>query len=104
MVRVLKPGGKMCVTVPNRSFWYFSVVLADKLGLRKYKGYENWVPYHGYKRFLESHGVELLQYKGIHLFPFVFSPLNGLLYSLDKVFEKRLGAVMVNISAFAAKR
>jgi len=23
LVRVLKPGGLLCVTVPNRSFWYF---------------------------------------------------------------------------------
>lgn len=28
--------------------------------------------------------------KGIHLFPFVFSPLNRLLYRLDKIFEKGL--------------
>jgi len=103
LVRVLKPGGVLCVTVPNRSFWYFSLILAQLLRLRKYKGNENWVHYAQYREYLRAKNVDILEYKGIHLFPFVFPSLNGVLRRLDKVFDKTKGHIMVNIAAFARK-
>jgi ubiquinone/menaquinone biosynthesis C-methylase UbiE len=104
LIRVLKPGGKLCITVPNRSFWYFSVLIANALKLRNYHGYENWVPYRKYKKFLEKNGIKIHMYKGVHLFPFVFNPLNTILYSLDKIFERTLGVFMVNIAVYGEKR
>lgn len=104
LIRVLKPGGKLCITVPNRSFWYFSLVLANFLGLRKYNGYENWQYYRRYKRFLLSRDLEIITYKGIHLYPFVIGVLNKLLYRMDKLCENKLGIFMVNIAAFAKKK
>lgn len=104
LIRVLKPGGWFCLTVPNRSAWYFSLILAQWLRLRPYRGYENWVRYGRYRRFLDECGIELIQYKGIHLFPFVIGPLNGLLRWLDRRLDRRLGPLMVNIAACGRKR
>lgn len=104
LIRVLKSKGKLCITVPNKSFWYFSVVLANALGIRKYKGFENWVPYYRYKRFLNANNLTIIDYKGIHLFPFVVKFLNGILYRLDKIFQRKLGFMMVNLAALAEKK
>ena len=72
MIRVLKPGGKICVTTPNKTIWYFSLLIANALKIRKYQGLENWSYYKRYKIFLKQSGIHILDYKGIHLFPFVF--------------------------------
>lgn len=103
LIRVLKPNGKICITVPNKTFWYFSLVIANFIGLRKYNGFENWVHYSAYKKFLQNNSLIINEYKGIHMFPFVLKPLNKLLYRIDKIFENRCGAMMVNIAAYAQK-
>jgi len=103
LIRVLKPKGLLCVTVPNKSFWYFSLVLAQLLRLRQYRGNENWVNYNQYKRYLKSKYMGILEYKGIHLFPFVFPVLNGVLRRLDRIFDQTFGCIMVNIAALAKK-
>lgn len=104
LFRILKPNGILCLTVPNKSFWYFSVVLANWLHIRKYRGYENWVYYRAYQKYLQNRNIEIVEYKGIHLYPFVFGVLNGILRKLDKVFEKKLGRFMVNIAVYARKK
>jgi ubiquinone/menaquinone biosynthesis C-methylase UbiE len=103
LIRVLKPNGLLCLTVPNRSFWYFSVLLANSLKIRKYSGYENWVHYSVYRKYLIQRNLDIIDYKGIHLFPFVINWLNPVLKRLDKVFEKKLGRFMVNIAVVAKK-
>jgi 2-polyprenyl-6-hydroxyphenyl methylase/3-demethylubiquinone-9 3-methyltransferase len=104
LIRVLKPGGILCVTVPNRTVWYFAVVLADKFGWRKYAGNENWLHFFEMKRYLCSKNLEMISYKGIHLFPFVVPILNGFLRFCDRLLDKTLGFAMVNIAAMAKKR
>ncbi len=104
LIRVLKPGGKICITVPNRTFWFFSVKIANLLKIRDYQGYENWVHYNEFRKFLIQNKIEIDNYKGIHLFPFVFSFLNPLLYRIDKMTDKKLGIFMVNIAAFGIKK
>jgi SAM-dependent methyltransferase len=104
LIRVLKPGGKLCITVPNKSFWFFSVKIADFLRLRKYQGFENWVHFHEFNNFLKQNKIMVITYKGIHLFPFVFSFLNPLLYKIDKLSERKLALFMVNIAAYGIKR
>jgi 2-polyprenyl-3-methyl-5-hydroxy-6-metoxy-1,4-benzoquinol methylase len=88
LIRVLRPNGKICITVPNRTFWYFSVRIANLFKLRDYQGLENWVHYNELRRFLEDNNIQINEYKGIHLFPFVVPFLNGILYKLDKITEK----------------
>jgi ubiquinone/menaquinone biosynthesis C-methylase UbiE len=104
LIRVLKPGGKICITVPNRSFWFFSVKIANIFKLRNYQGLENWVHYRELKEFLKKNNIEIITYKGIHLFPFILSFLNPLLYKIDKKTDKRFGRFMVNIAAYGTKR
>ena len=104
LIRVLKPGGKLCITVPNRSFWYFSLIFARLFKLRKYQGFENWVRFNSFRNFLSNNGITILSYKGIHLYPFVVPCLNSMLYKLDKKFENALGNFMVNIAAYGVKQ
>lgn len=104
LIRVLKPGGKICITVPNRTFWFFSVKIANLLKIRDYQGYENWVHFKEFRKFLTQNNIEIDNYKGVHLFPFVFSFLNPLLYKIDKKTDKKLGMFMVNIAAFGIKK
>lgn len=104
LVRVLKPGGKICITVPNRTFWFFSVKIAEKFKLRDYQGFENWVHYNELKKFLPDNNIEIIEYKGIHLFPFLIPFLNPMLHSIDKKTDKSLGKFMVNIAAYGKKK
>jgi len=104
LIRVLKPGGKICITVPNRTFWFFSVKIAEALKLRDYQGFENWVHYNELKKFLKQNNIEINSFKGIHLFPFLIPSLNPLLYKIDKKTDKSLGKFMVNIAAFGTKK
>jgi ubiquinone/menaquinone biosynthesis C-methylase UbiE len=104
LIRVLKPGGKICITVPNKTFWYFSLKIATFLRLRKYQGFEHWVHFKEYKEFLVTNKIEIITYKGIHLFPFVFPFLNSFLYKIDKKTDKKFGMFMVNIAAYGLKK
>jgi 2-polyprenyl-3-methyl-5-hydroxy-6-metoxy-1,4-benzoquinol methylase len=104
LVRVLKPHGKICITAPNRSFWFFSVKIANLFKLRDYQGFENWVHYRKFRKFLVQNNIEINTYKGIHLFPFIFSFLNPLLYKIDKKTDKKLGIFMVNVAAYGTKK
>jgi ubiquinone/menaquinone biosynthesis C-methylase UbiE len=104
LIRVLKPGGKICITVPNKTFWFFSLKIAEVFKLRKYQGYENWLYYYRFKRFLSQNDIELIHYKGIHLFPFLISKLNPLLKKIDKKTDEKLGFMMVNIAAYGKKK
>ncbi|MEO8400139.1 MAG: methyltransferase domain-containing protein [Ignavibacteriaceae bacterium] len=104
LVRVLKTGGKICITVPNRTFWYFSVKIANTFKLRDYQGFENWVHFKELKRFLIENNIEIITYKGIHLFPFLIPSLNSFLYKMDKKTDKKFGKYMVNIAAYGTKK
>ncbi|MFT5238284.1 MAG: ubiquinone/menaquinone biosynthesis C-methylase UbiE [Ulvibacter sp.] len=104
LIRVLKPGGSLCITAPNRTFWFFSLKIAELFKFRKYQGYENWVHYNEFKNFLVKNNIEINTHKGIHLFPFVFSFLNPFLYKLDKKLDKKLGRMMVNVASYGVKK
>ena len=71
--------------------------------IRKYQGLENWSYYKRYKIFLKQSGIHILDYKGIHLFPFVFSFLNPLLKKIDNKVDRRFGKLMVNLAAYGVK-
>lgn len=96
LFRVLKPGGTLVLSVPNK-FWYFSIWIANKLKLRPYDGYENWQGWNELKKCLLSNGFEIQRMQGIHLFPFVFGFLNPVLDFFHR-FNKPLGPVMLNIA------
>lgn len=101
MHRVIKRGGVLALTVPNR-FWHWSVVLANQLGLRPYEGYENWVHWHQLRQWLHDAGFTIELMRGIHLFPFTLKFSQPLLAYGDR-FGTSLGPVMVNICVRAVK-
>ena len=100
LMRVLKPGGVLVLTVPNRR-WHVSVSVADRLGIRPYKGYENWVLPGELKHWMAEGGGTIEQIIGFNLFPLFYKPFYGLLDWGDHL--SWLHPVMVNIGVRVRK-
>lgn len=101
LFRVLKPGGIMVLTTPNK-FWYFAVWIGNTFKLRPYQGFENWTGWFEMKRKLSKIGFTKYQMIGIHLFPFVskiFYPVLDFFHRFNSI----LGPVMLNIAVKAKK-
>lgn len=101
LFRVLKPGGTMILTTPNK-IWYFAIWIANTFKLRPYEGLENWTGWYEMKRKLKRAGFIDSQLSGIHLFPFISKVLYPILDFFHK-FNKILGPFMVNIAVKAKK-
>jgi 2-polyprenyl-3-methyl-5-hydroxy-6-metoxy-1,4-benzoquinol methylase len=99
--RVLKPGGILALTVPNR-LWKWSCIAANTLKIRPYRGLENWAGYGRLRKELGSAGFSILQYKGFHLLPFQISFLHPFLMFMDR-FGNLLGRLYINIAASCRK-
>jgi 2-polyprenyl-3-methyl-5-hydroxy-6-metoxy-1,4-benzoquinol methylase len=102
LARVLRPGGLLVLTTPNRA-WHFSVRLANALRLRPYEGLENWVRWRDLRRWLSEDRLELVEYRGFNALPFVLPITYGLITWLDR-FGARFGWAMINILAVARRR
>lgn len=100
--RVLKPGGILVVTTPNRR-WKFSLMIANLLNVRPYQGLENWVSIRELKMAFQKNDLSISNYYGIHLFPFIFSFLNPVLNFFHR-YRKILGPFMVNIAIKGVKQ
>jgi len=101
LYRVLKPGGTLILSTPNR-LWYFSLRIANALKIRPYQGLENWVWRSGLKNKLKNTGFKVEQFPGIHLFPFIFSFTYPLLDFCHK-FNNILAPFMVNMAVRCTK-
>lgn len=99
--RVLKPGGTFVLTTPNK-FWFFSLVIAQKLNLRPYQGLENWSNFYQLQNDLKKIGFQITDSYGIHLFPFVVKLTHPLLDLLHR-YRRALGPFMVNIAIKCVK-
>jgi SAM-dependent methyltransferase len=102
LTRVLRPGGRLAVTCPNRT-WYWSCAVADRLGLRHYKGLENWPGWSALRRWVTEGGVTIARHDGLHLFPFMLTPTHPLLRWLDR-FGAVAGPLYVNQCIAGVKR
>jgi ubiquinone/menaquinone biosynthesis C-methylase UbiE len=99
--RVLRLGGLMALTVPNR-LWHPAIVAATRLGLRPYEGYENWPGWRQVRRWLEDMGMEIVEQVGFHIVPYFSPRIYGLIDRLDS--WHWLHPVMVNIGVLARKQ
>lgn len=94
LARVLRPGGRLAVTCPNRT-WYWSCALADRLGIRHYKGLENWPGWSALRGWAAEGGVAVTTHRGVHLFPFMLRATQPLLRVLDRL-GGAIGRLYVN--------
>jgi ubiquinone/menaquinone biosynthesis C-methylase UbiE len=101
LYRVLKPGGTLVLTTPNR-FWYFALLIGNFFKLRPYQGFENWYWYEELRAKLEQTGFTIREMYGIHAFPFIFPALNPVLDRLHS-FRRLLAPVMVNMAVRCQK-
>ena len=95
LLRVLRPGGILALTVPNR-VWHFSVSVASLLNIRPYKGYENWVRRRDLHDWVTESGATVERMIGFNLFPLFYRPFYGVLDFADQRLT-RLQPIMVNI-------
>jgi len=103
MHRVLRPGGSLIVTVPNR-VWRFSATIAERLKLRPYEGLENWVGWGDLRRHLDALSMRITAMRGFHLFPPVLRVTWSFLGWADRAGTTMpLGALMLNIAVRACK-
>jgi 2-polyprenyl-3-methyl-5-hydroxy-6-metoxy-1,4-benzoquinol methylase len=101
LARVLKPGGLLALTTPNR-IWHFAITFANRIGVRPYEGHENLVDYSSLVKWVSQEGLVIESHFGFHLFPFVTPLAYPVLRFMDR-FGKCLGPVMVNQAIRARK-
>ncbi len=93
-LRVLRPGGMLALTCPNRA-WHWAVVVASALRLRLYEGYENWPGWTELHGWIVASGGEVMAHTGLHALPFQFPGARAVLPLLDRV-AAGLGRYFVN--------
>ena len=99
--RVTKPGGVLIVTVPNQR-WHFAVTIADRLNLRPFHGYENWLRWNQLRDELRTAGSQIEELRGFHLVPPIIPVMRPLLRRMDR-FGSWLGPFMLNLAVRARK-
>jgi len=102
MVRVLKPGGVIVVTSPNK-VWYPVIWLSMVTGVRKFAGRENWLFPWEAARVLREAGVEEIEIDGCHLFPWQIPFAKRVLPFFDH-YGRALYPFMINYCVCGTKR
>lgn len=101
LARVVKPKGTLVITVPNR-VWHFAVTIANKLKLRPYQGFENWVGWGQLRDWVKEEGLVIEEMYGFHIVPFITPALYPLIDYFDG-WGRNLGPLMLNIAIKAKK-
>jgi 2-polyprenyl-3-methyl-5-hydroxy-6-metoxy-1,4-benzoquinol methylase len=69
MARVLRPKGFLALTCPNH-LWKWSVMLLNWLGVRPFRGYENFLGYLELRGMVSRAGLQVVRHQGFHLWPY----------------------------------
>jgi 2-polyprenyl-6-hydroxyphenyl methylase/3-demethylubiquinone-9 3-methyltransferase len=101
MARVLKSGGFLAVSTPNL-LWWPVVKVATMAKLRPFDGFENFSTWRGLRCAFENEGLDIVEERGLHLFPFQFG-FHGLSTWIDGHFQG-MRAAMINICLLGRKR
>ena len=103
MCRICRPNGYVCITTPNR-LWYPLLLIAQRLGVRKFSGIENWIfPQHAINIFKKNNMSDIYA-GGCHLLPFQLKILRPFLRRIDNIFGKWFFPIMINFGIVARKK
>jgi 2-polyprenyl-3-methyl-5-hydroxy-6-metoxy-1,4-benzoquinol methylase len=103
MGRVLKPGGLLALTCPNR-LWLPIVKLAGQLRLRPFHGHEDSPGYRQLEGMVNQAGLRVEEHFGFHPWPFQIQFLRGVSRQVDLWFGRRLaGHWMINQAVLGRK-
>ena len=102
MVRVLKPGGMLIVTSPNK-MWYPVLWLSNVTQLRKFNGNENWLFPWEAQSVLNKVGLKNTSIGACHLFPWQIPFAKKILPFFDK-FHEVLFPLMINYAIVGHKK
>jgi 2-polyprenyl-3-methyl-5-hydroxy-6-metoxy-1,4-benzoquinol methylase len=95
LMRVVRPGGIVIITVPNKN-WIFSLWVANILKIRPYEGFENWVTMKQLVKYAVASPAEIVEKGGFHIIPFILRATYGFIDIIDR-YGKALYPFMVNI-------
>jgi 2-polyprenyl-3-methyl-5-hydroxy-6-metoxy-1,4-benzoquinol methylase len=101
MSKLLKPGGFIIVTSPNR-LWIPSIKIASWMRIRNFSGIENWLFPKTAIRTLQSQNLNITSVSGCHLFPWQIPFAPRVLPIFDR-FGTLLYPVMINYGISAVK-
>jgi 2-polyprenyl-3-methyl-5-hydroxy-6-metoxy-1,4-benzoquinol methylase len=110
MARVLKPGGSLLLTTPNRP-WLWVITLATRLKLRPYEGIENWISLARLRKLMAERNLVIEKYQGFNLFwpfshviPGLPDKLVASAYNLERRVGPHLRLLALNVALRARKR
>jgi len=102
LARVLRPGGTLVLTTPNR-VWHPLIHLANTLKIRPYEGLENWVRWRQLRSWIAASGLEIVDQSGFNALPFIHPLTYPLIDRLDHLGHTRFGRQMINMMFVAEK-
>jgi ubiquinone/menaquinone biosynthesis C-methylase UbiE len=96
LVRVLRLGGLLVLTTPNRR-WEWLVRLASTVKARGFHGYENFLGFRELANVCAASGLVIRWHFGFHPWPFQITFLRGLSTYVDHAYgHTKWGASMIN--------
>jgi len=102
LARVLRSAGLLVLTTPNR-VWQAPVRLASRLGLRPFRGLENFLGWSTLERACWAAGLEVLAHVGFHPWPFQLGFEAAARRTEKRFAAGRAGRLMVNQALVARK-
>jgi 2-polyprenyl-3-methyl-5-hydroxy-6-metoxy-1,4-benzoquinol methylase len=103
MARVLRGGGLLVVTTPNR-LWQGPVRVASRLSLRPFHGLENFVAWRRLEQACTDAGLDVVAHVGFHPWPFQLGLAAAAHWTERRLARRWSARLMVNQAILARKR